>query len=120
MHKIVLKIPGCRMEAQYTLASALSVLFLGADILTSGGRSEAPSPLQASRWSHLPEERKWPIHPLKKNPVLPPPALLLSWLSPPVLGSFYSFFSFSFFFFFILPAEHLPVGHSISFLVFGE
>ena len=29
-------------------------------------------------------------------------------------------FLFSYFFFFILPAEHLPAGHSISFLVLGE
>lgn len=59
------------------------------------------------------------MHPLKKilcSPRQPSPPKLA--LSPPVLSSFYSFFLF--FFFFILPAEHLPVGHSISFLVFGE
>lgn len=36
--------------------------------------------------------------------------------SLPALSSFFSLFSF----FLILPAEHLPAGHSISFLVLGE
>lgn len=57
--------------------------------------------------------------PTPQNPALPgEPSLPKPAPSPPAPSSFL-LLSLSFFFF-ILLAEHLPAGHSISFLVLGE
>lgn len=106
------------MEAQYTLASVLFVLGPSKDILTSGGSPEVPLPCSQPYTEAVFAGRKEMADALPKNPLLPapaPPPPPKPALSPPVLSSFLFFLSF-----FILPAEHLPAGHSISFLVFGE
>lgn len=57
VHKNFQKIPGHRMEAQYTLASVLFVLEPGKDILTPGRSPEAALPCsRALHRSHLLEK----------------------------------------------------------------
>lgn len=104
------------MEAQYPLASVLFVLGPGTDILTWGCSPELPLPCSQPDTAAMCLQKEM-ADALPQNPLLPAPPI------PPLLSqpSRLQLWELSFFLsFFILPAEHLPAGHSISFLVFGE